>query len=196
MNRSTLPIALALGFAAVAQAQIIHDITPEQIREAIAYGNSAKELSAYKIQYNSVLTLTFVVFGSYTTPFLRVALAANTAKKRYVRFTETDVTPEMTANEIHVLAPSIPLGARVANVETVVVTPINSRDLSQTVQPKRMFEVNAEYKNLFGFTGQGRGMLAVFPLDVWRDGNEVHLVFDQFPGGTDCKVKIRVDKIR
>jgi hypothetical protein len=29
-----------------------------------------------------------------------------------------------------------------------------------------MNEASEEYKNLFGFSGEGKGILAVFPLDV------------------------------
>ncbi len=80
----------------------------------------------------------------HTTPFLRVALAANVAKKRYQRFTEADVTPEMIAPEIHVYATSQALeGAAIANVVTVVLLPYKSKDRDRAVQPTRVIEASA-----------------------------------------------------
>jgi hypothetical protein len=111
----------------------------------------------------------------------------------------------MLAPEIHVYAPSHSLkGTAIANVETIVVLPYNSKDASQVVHPTRVNEAAEEYKNLFGFSGEGRGLLAVFPLDVWREDNEVHVVFDEtIPGArgragscTDCRSRIYLEKIR
>jgi hypothetical protein len=89
----------------------------------------------------------------YTTPYLRVALAANAAKKRYCPFTVGDVTPEMVAPEIHFYA------------------------------------------------AEGTGMVAVFPIEVWREDDEVHVVFDREipsshgPGATG-KLRIYLEKVR
>jgi hypothetical protein len=186
--------------------QIVRDMPAERIEEAIALGTRSKQLSAYKIQEKARWSWPPVI-GSYTTPFMRVALAAHTAKKRYKPFTAADVTQEMTAPEIHVYAPSQSLeGAAIANVETVVVMPLNSTDPNRAMHPVRIVEATEQYKNLFGFTGEGRGILAVFPLDVWQEGNEIHVVFDkEIPsshgraargGCTDCKSRIYLEKVR
>jgi len=165
--------------ATEASGQIVQEMTPERIREAIALGARSKALTAYKIQEKARFSWLPQI-GVFTTPFLRVALAAHTAKKRYKPFTETDVTPEMVAPEIHVYAPSRPLdGAAIASVDTIVVLPLDSKDLSQTVHPIRATDASEQYKNLFGFTGEGRGMLAAFPLNIWREDNEIHVVFDK-----------------
>jgi hypothetical protein len=186
--------------------QTVQGVTPERIREAIAFGTSAKELSPYRIQEKARWSWPPLI-GFYTTPFLRVALATNTAKKRYQTFTEANVTPEMIAPEIQVYAPSQSLGgASIANVVTVILLPYQSKDTSQAVHPARMMEASLEYKNLFGFAAEGKGMIAVFPLDVWIENNEVHVVFDsgipssQGPGKrggcTDCKSRINLEKVR
>ena len=69
-----------------------------------------------------------------------------------------------------------------------------------------MNEASEQDKNLFGFSAEGRGLLAVFPLDVWREDNEVRVVFDkEIPsshgpgargGCTDCKSRIYLEKIQ
>ena len=88
----------------------------------------------------------------------------------------------------------------------IVLLPHNSKDASQAIHPTRTIEASQEYKNLLGFTGEGRGIVAVFPLDVWTESNEVHVVFDSgipssqgrgYLGGcTDGKSRIYLDKIR
>lgn len=201
-----LTVCFVVTLSTQASRQIVQEMTPERIREAIALGIKSKELAAYKIQEKARWSWPPVI-GVYTTPFMRVALAAHTAKKRYRPFTEVDVTSEMVAPEIHVYAASRPLeGAAIANVETIVVLPYNSKDLSQAVHPTSVIEASEQYKNLFGFTGEGRGMLATFGLDVWREENEVHVVFDkEIPsskgpgargGCTDCRSRIYLEKIR
>jgi hypothetical protein len=209
---AVLIATFAVGCVATAQAQIVSDMTPERIREAIGLGSGTKELKPYVVQEKtSAFKWSGPVIAVYTTPFLRVALAANAAKRQYVQFSETDVTQQMTAPEIHVFAPSVPAGGtRIANVKTIVLIPVGSKDLSQTIRPKQMLEATQEYKNLFGFTGQGQAQLAVFPLDAWHEGNEIHVVFDRAisassgssgiksigSGCSDCKVRISLDKIR
>jgi len=206
--------AYALSFVLVvtsmlavnAHAQIVRDLTPEQIREAIALGTKSKEIWPYRIQEKARWSWPPLI-AVYTTPVLRVALGANAAKKRYQAFTEKDVTPEMTAPEIQVFAPSQSLeSAAIANVVTIVLLPHNSKDSSQAIHPTRIIEASQEYKNLLGFTGEGRGLVAVFPIDVWTENNEVHVVFDtgipssqgrgKLGGCTDCKSRIYLDKIR
>lgn len=204
--RLALTLLIACLVATEVSGQIVQEMTPERIREAIALGVKSNELAAYKIQEKARWSWPPQI-GVYTTPFMRVALAAHTAKKRYKPFTESDVTREMVAPEVHVYAASRPLeGGAIANVETIVVLPHNSKDLSQAVHPTAVTEASQQYKNLFGFTGEGRGMLAAFPLDVWRKDNEIHVVFDkEIPsshgpgargGCTDCKSRIYLEKIR
>lgn len=201
-----LVVVIASVIVMTAHARIIQAMTPETIREAIAFGTSAKELGPYKIQEKAHWSWPPLI-AFYTPPFLRVALAANVAKKRYRSFTEADVTPEMIAPELLVYAPSHSLqGAAIANVVTVAVLPSNSKGTSQAVHPTRMNEASEQYKNLFGFTGEGQGVVAAFSLDVWRENMEVHVVFDrgipssQGPGKlggcTDCKSRIYLERVR
>src|SRR6266852_2889069 len=105
----TLAFGMTLAIVGTAEAQVVHDMTPDRIREAIELGTKSKELSPYRIQEKARWSWPPLI-AVYTTPFLRVALAANAAKRQYHAFTEADVTPEMTAPEIHVYATSKSLG--------------------------------------------------------------------------------------
>jgi hypothetical protein len=201
-----LVIAMTLAVFGSAQAQVIREMTPDRIREAIKLGTSTKDLRPYRIQEKAGWSWPPLI-AVYTTPFLRVALAANAAKKQYRAFTEANVTPEMIAPEIQIYASSQSLGGTaIANVQTIVVLPHNSKNSSRAIQPTRMNEASEEYRNLFGFSGEGKGILAIFPLDVWTQDNEVHVVFDtgipssngagSLGGCTDCKVRIYLEKVR
>jgi hypothetical protein len=155
MRSIVVHLVLVLCLAAAAQAQIVRDMSPDQIREAISIGNKAKDLGAYRIQEKARWSWPPLI-GFYTTPFLRVALAANVAKKHYKVFKENDVTKEMLAPEIQVYAPSHAAGTDIANVETIVVMPGKSKDRSLAIQPRTITDATEEYKNLFGFSGEGR----------------------------------------
>lgn len=192
------------------QGQIVTEMTPERIREAIEVGTNATEVWPYRIQEKTHFSLrpSFPPqIGVYTTPFLRVALAASVASKRYQSFTERDVTAEMIAPEIHVYARSQSLdSATVADVVSVAVLPHKCQDTSLTVGPSQMSVATEEYKALYGFDNHESAILAVFPADVWREDNEVHVVFDrEIPGARgpsarggciDCKSQIYLDKVR
>lgn len=200
-----LPIAILVAMQSVIHAQIIRDMTPERIREAIALGTKAKDLGWYKVQEKARFSWPPLI-AYYTTPFLRVALAANDAKQHYKTFTASDVTPDMTTPQIVVYAPSQAVeGAEIANVETIVVLPHNAKDPSRAVHPAEQKDASEEYKNLVGFTGEGRGIVAIFPIDVWQEGSDVHVVFDKaipssmgpnaVGGCTDCKSHIYLKNV-
>ena len=168
-------------------------------------GTKEKNLGWYRIQEKARFSWPPLI-AFYTTPFLRVALAANDAKKHYKTFTEADVTPEMIAPEIIVFSPSHASdGADIANVDTIVLLPRNTKDPGQAIHPTEMKDASQEYKNLLGFTGEGRGMVAIFPVNVWTEGVEMHVVFDRaipsamganaVGGCTDCKCRIYLKNI-
>ncbi len=79
--RLSLVLLTACLVATEASGQIVQEMTPERIREAIALGAKSKELTAYKIQEEARWSWPPEI-GVFTTPFLRVALAAHTAKSR------------------------------------------------------------------------------------------------------------------
>jgi hypothetical protein len=171
-------VLLAVG---VGRGQVLTEMTAYEIQAAIKRGIEEENLRPYKIQGKARFSWPPIV-GFYTTPFMRVAMAAKHAQERYQPFDESDVTPEMIAPELQVIAPSKPAagrGVEVANVVAIVIMPRDSDDRSQAIHPTTSVEMTSEYKNLFGFTTEGRGILATFPLSLLSENNEIHVVFDQ-----------------
>ena len=84
----------------------------------------------------------------------------------------------MTVSELHVYGIAQVVGARVANVQNVVITPKAVHDPSSAIRPTSMVEIPVEFRNLMGMQAQGKSVLAVFPLDALRDGFEVHIIYD------------------
>lgn len=203
MRRLCLVIAFPVTMA-TASAQIVTEMTPERIQEAL---KQEKGETCYPLKTDTPMGMQSMYVGCFTTPFSRVAQAAQAAKKKYKNFTEADVTPEMIEPHLEVLAPSHTRageGPRPVNVEAVVITPRKSKDRGAAIQPIKSEEMTAEYKNLMGATFEGRGMRAVFPLSALSEANEVHVVYDEkacIVGGwgkwyEDCPAKLKLDKVR
>jgi hypothetical protein len=167
---------LALGVFALAgrvEAQVVTEMTPARIQEAIA---DRKADGCYDLKKG---------FACFTTPYSRVAFAAQEAKKKYEPFTELQVTPEMVAPVVEVFAlpqPSYVMGSgRVGQpigVKRIVVMPAKSKDPSQVIQPAEQIDLDQRYSNLLGSSWEARGILARFPLAVVSVGNEVRVVYD------------------
>lgn len=141
---------------------------------------------------------------NFSTPYLRVALAAHSAKRKYLPFSEADVTPEMIAPELHVYAFPRPRegSAAVINVEAVVITPKRAKDRQQAIHPLRSDNLPLEFRNLLGYSGEGQGLLAVFPLALLTEEHEIHVVYDQRittsrqDSGTDVAFPIRLKNVK
>ena len=202
--RSAIFVALVAVCAAPVSAQIVTEMTPEKIREAIAFGTSQKEAPYYEIRLPGFVGSVYKPrLGSFTTPFLRVALAAFEAKKLYKTFTEADVPRELVAPEVYVYGMSQADGARIANVQAVVITPKGRHDPASAIRPVSTADVPVQYRNLMGMTAAGKNLMAVFSLEAFREGNEVHIVFDSgvHDGAKakfceDCFVELKLDKVR
>lgn len=182
---------------------IVTEMTPERMREAIEKGGDP----CYTLTRGMGLSTKQTHVGCFSTPYSRVAGAAKNAKVTYRSFTEADVTPEMIAPELWVLARPAhkPYGPGVADVRAVVIAPAKSKDRSGIIMPTRTTEDVAEYKNAMGATFEGRGLLAVFPLSVLTEENEVRVVYDARVCGSgglsskyseECAVRFKLDKVR
>jgi len=174
------------------------------IEQAIQFGRKATDVEVYWLQATGRWSYPPRVAG-YTTPFRRVALAANAAKKQLQPFSAADVTESMTAPEVHVIGLSQRVeGEAIANVERIFVLPKGVKDPSRAVLPARTEQLSEEYKRLFGFTAGERGVVAVFPLSILREDNELRVIFDRkildARGGAsycdDCAVAITLKGIR
>lgn len=195
--------ALTVAFIGAGVSSAQNQFATINVQEAIDYGQKQRSVAPYELRASFLGSGRVVAF--YTTPFLRVALASNNAKKKYQPFTVTDVTPEMLAPELRVVAGSIPAHKRspadnrIANVVTVVVMPKGSKERGEAIQPTSTTPMDETYQNLFGFTTTGRGLVAVFPLAVLDEDNEFRIIFDENIEEavcTDCKASIRLRNVR
>jgi hypothetical protein len=167
---------LLLATASQAPAQVVHEMTPELIRQAIAEGARTKNIEPYKVKK------LMGTWATYTTPYRRVMLAAQDAKKKYKTFTEADVTPEMVAPELHVYAPAWAHEKDVYSVAAIVITKKGSKE---AIQPTKSEPTEEEFSNTFGKEVKARGMRASFPLSVVNASNEIRIVFDGIPEKND-----------
>jgi hypothetical protein len=167
-------LALALaGVAAPAGAQLVAEMTPETIKAAIA---DTKNPGCYTLKKE---------FACFTTPYSRVAFAAREAKKASEPFTERQVTPEMVAPVVEVLAlpqASYIMGSGrvgpLVGVKRIVVMPAKGTDSSQAIHPSGQLDLDQRYSTLMGSWWEAGGILARFPLAVVSAGNEVRVLYD------------------
>ncbi len=142
-------------------------------------------------------------FGCFTTPYSRVAMAAQDARKKYATFSEADVTPEMLEPVLEVVAPPRDRldGPGVVSVEAVVVMPSKSKDRSAAILPIDGEQIDAYYQNILGATFEGVGLVARFPLSALKKGNEVRIAYDGLACAdwknkrfSECKVPLKLNK--
>ncbi|HXB55597.1 MAG TPA: hypothetical protein VN461_12480 [Vicinamibacteria bacterium] len=198
-NRIAVVVVAALS-AAPAGAQIVTEMTPATIAEAIAAGQADKKAGMHFLKTKGI------VVGFFTTPFSRVASAAQHAKALYKPFSEADVTPDMTVPQLEVFAGSVavssPLPPGVGNVEAVLIMPKGAKDVSMAIHPAKTSEVSEEYKNLMGASLNGKSINAVFPLDVLKPGREIVVIYDRIVGHdylskcTECRVELDLKGVR
>ncbi len=197
---SILAALLLAMVGAPAVAQVVTEMTPERIKEAIAAGQATKDEVVHSLKTKGI------VIGVFSTPFSRVAQASRMAKTLYKPFTEADVTPEMTAPQLEVFASAVsvrsPLPPGVGNVQAVLIMPKGVKDAAQAIQPTKTSDVPEEYRNMMGAVLEGKSILAVFPLDVLKPGREVVVVYDRLVGTnylskcTECRVELDLKGVR
>jgi hypothetical protein len=191
------PVLMLLLAAAPLRAQVVTEMTPERIAEAIAFGSQAKKLEYPRVRGGRAEC-------ALVTPFMRVARAAFDAKRTYKTFALADATPDMLAPNVDVVCPSqcvVEACSRsfgVATVQAVVITGKGSVSPQQPISSKPMPEV---YQSAFGATDQASGLLATFPAAALQSGRELHVVFDKkvsakFSKCDDCKIELKLEGVR
>ena len=178
-------------------------LSPELVQTAITLGSAAKEAPFYEVRRPGFVGSSMPRLGYFTTPYLRVAQAAYEAKKQHKSFSVASVTPAMTASELHVYGIAQVVGARVANVQNIVITPKDAHEAEKAIHPTSMVEIPVEFRNLMGMEAQGKSLLAVFLLDALREGFEIHIIYDSgVPNGSrtsfceDCFMEFDLKKIK
>lgn len=146
---------------------------PIWVNEAIRLGQSEK-VRPYR--FHNIIAGDV---GNFTTPFLRVAIAASEAKEKLMVFGPSDVTEEMLAPVLIVTVyPFIYDFSTHYSAKHVVIKKQKSSDPADAIQPITIkpYEVTANT------AGGGRvtenGVVATFPLDALRAGNEFAFLYD------------------
>ncbi len=182
-----LATLVVLLIARTAHAQLVVEMTPAKIKEALA---DTKGTGCYEIQKG------YGQRGCFSTPYSRVVEQKAYRTKRYQPFTETDVTPELIApGQVHVYAyPSLYQG--IHSVVAVVVGPHKGKGAEGVIQPLKLEEISTEYKNLLGATYEKQGMRAVFPLSVLNEQNEFRIVYEGHARASAVEFKIKMDGVK
>ena len=210
MRVAALLIVLALSGTA-AGSQVVTEMTPERVREAIALADSrgpnALPSGGFYPMEPNVVVGGGEVYGNFTTPFSRVFIEAVEARKLHRKFTESDVTPDLIAPELRVYTPAIcrykggPDCSDLANVASVVIMPHGSKDRGQTIQPSRTEPVPVNYQDLFGGRWSGHAVVSTFDLSALTEANEVRILYDKKVGNyvgakSDSVFRFKLSKIR
>lgn len=197
MNSRLYAVPLLLVLAAPLRAQVVTEMTPERIAEAIALGSQSKKLEYPRVKGGPA-------WCALVTPFGRVARAAFEAKRAYKTFAPANITPEMLAPNVDVVCPSqcvvVACTHRlgVASVRAIVITGKSGASPEQPISSEPMPEV---YRNAFGSADEASGLLATFPVSALKPGRELRVVFDRkvsglFGGCEDCKIDLKLDGVR
>ena len=203
-----LAVSLAAGETAAAQ-QVIVTMTPESVEDAIRLAAdekaAARLLDAYVVQTRAGWG-NGPLIGSLSTPFARVVQAAVAARKRGSAFAPADVTPDLIAPELHVIALTQTAATddgMVATVLSVVLGRRGSKGPADVIQPLRTSELTAQYQNLVGTAFKGTGVVAVFPLSALMPDSEIRVVFDRTARGfsglamcRECTMPVSMNRIR
>jgi hypothetical protein len=167
--------AAIVGMAIPGSAEIVKEMTPALIKEAIELGSKNKGDGCYALRSQQPIG----GMGCVSTPFSRVVEAASMAKQKYKPFSETDVTKEMLAPELHIHAWPNTHGPGVVSAENVILRPKGAKDLASIIRPTRIDEREASYKNAMGGTWTGKEIMAVFPINALTDDTEVRVIYTQ-----------------
>jgi hypothetical protein len=161
---------------AVAKTEEKH--LPIWVNEAIRLGQS-KKVRPYLLTCHFFFEMTDV-WGNFTTPFLRVAIAASEAKEKFKIFGPSDVTEEMLAPVLIVTVSPI-VGNKFTDshsgAEHVVIKKRGTNDPADAIQPTTIKPFDETYTTAGGGTITLQGLVATFPLNAFREGQEIFFLF-------------------
>jgi hypothetical protein len=188
-------VALLLVLLAVpARAEIVRNMTPERVREALAWGAAQKEIPAYPLK--SGIYGRAQRWAVVSTPFSRVAEVGHKAKREYATVDETVISADLLEPYVDILVgprviqPYTNRPARVIGVSKVVIT---GRNGTSPLQPLEQAPLVQSYGNLFGAEWIANAVSARFPLDVVRADTEVHVVYED---GDDVTFRFDLSRVR
>lgn len=186
--------------------QAVRTLDAVAIQRAMAVGASTARLEPYAITaQTSGLSKGRgdTAIGVYTTPYLRVALAARDAKKLYRPFTAADVTEAMVRPVMEVFGLSQPqetfLSGRtgvIGNVREILITRVGGQ--GGATRPIESVPIPMIWKNLLGFSAESDGLMATFPIELLTAENELHVIYDIKVKRLcdDCVMRFKPDKVK
>ena len=167
MRLLTACVVLIGCCASMAEAQVVMEMTPERVQEAIAYANAEENPQTFYDAWSGSTAI-----AEATTPFSRVVALAVRARRLDKQLSPADIPAEVLAPELHI---RVSAGADL-RVENIVIMPKGEKDRSKVIQPTKTYSYTEQYKNMMGAVFDGEGMIAVFPLSVLQDGWEVRVL--------------------
>lgn len=178
MNRvldTALRTAVLVGLpllAAPAQAQLVRQMTPTAVREAL------KEGAPFG---NYLLSPGGDPYVWVTTPYQRVASLGASARKKYKEVAPAEVPRTLLAATFDVSVDAWLGGDSISypvfEVEHIVVTTWDPvRDNMVVHQPLRTKVEPKTWTTMMGVQKSGEGMVATFPLKLLADGTQVRVV--------------------
>jgi hypothetical protein len=203
-----LMVAAAVLLGSTASAQVVTQMTPELVQQALT---DTKTPGCYPLKMGGLMSFRTTIVGCYTTPYSRIAGAAQRARTKYQPFTVADVTDEMRRPVVEVIAfpqseiAGMPLRERgMLSVLAVVVAPAKAKDRSAgVILPTAQAETGEEYVNAYGAKWEAKSITATFPMDVLRETNEIRVVYPANACAdsknklySECAVDLKLDKVK
>ena len=196
--------ALSLTVAAPSD----QEIAPEQLAEAIrlaADGKAADRfLDAYVVQPRAGWG-NGPLIGVFSTPFARVVRTALAARRQNAAFDVADISTELLAPELLIVAvsqkgwPDETMTATVQSVTLIRADPTNE----VVTEPSRKTDLTPEDRTFYGIRGSEPGVVAHFPMSALTPGIAIRVTFDQTARGISgsatcrqCVVPIDLRRIR
>lgn len=173
-----VPMLAVLVAAVPASAQVVAEMTPDAIRQAVS---DQDVKPCYEMRFVSDVIgkdrRDFNVLACFSTPYSRVAFLARQAREKLETFDAAALPSEVTAPELQIHA--YPRKHRsVTGVEKIVLMPKGSTDPASAIAPLRTDEKIAQYSNAMGATYTARSVTAVYPLAVLSQSNVVRIVYE------------------
>jgi hypothetical protein len=192
-----------------APPQLPDAVTADRIEEALRLASDdaavRRFLDAYVVQGRAGWG-NGPLLGRFSTPYSRVVEAARAARQQKKAFAASDVSPDLTAPEVHVIVSSDVAStddtAR-ATMRSMTIVVRGGQAPTDRIGPLRTMPLSQEYRDRYGVTVAGTGVIGIFPLTALRPGSELVVSFDRPARGStamssckDCTVQFDIAKLR
>jgi hypothetical protein len=186
-------LTLLALMAVPARAEVVREMTPERVREALAWGAGQKDHPSYRLKGPSPLKMKGYRVAVFGTPYARAAAVGFAAKQEYRTAEPAAVDAQLLEPYVNVYAPPHRTQGRpprVIGVRKIVLT--GPRGASP-IQPTDERSELRSYGNALGAEWQANSVHATFPLDAVRPDTEVHVLYED---GEDVTYRFDLNGVR